>query len=475
MTTPQTIDVPAGLALPRLASRVFDTPLLIHEGKLSQILRVLGPRLGYDNASQAEPLAHRTPAEHDEMLAAVGRTHLQGVKWEWDRDGRFYHVGNVAVIPIVGTLVQRGGAFDALSGLVSYDRIEHSVESAMADSYVDELFFDYDTPGGEAAGAFDAADRLFEQRGRKPMTAVVNEFAASGGMLLASTADQIVIPRTGYAGSVGVVTAHVDMSKALEKRGLAVTFVYAGQKKVDGNPYEPLPERVRAEWQAEIDAMYEIFVSTVARNLKTDPERIRATQAGMYMGRAAVDAGLAHRVNTLANEVHNATTVRRGGAFRLNHDRGEASMSDAERAEREKAIAEARAAGVAQGKAEAKAEHEKELGAAIETAVAGERDRIKAIVTCDEAKGRADLATHIAFETATSADDAKKLLAAAPQAKTSGALAAAMAAHGTPGIKTQELGDEKESTVKVDSSQFFAKLNEPYQRAIQGESTPRAS
>lgn len=470
MTTTPTIELPAGLALPRLASRIFETPLLIHEGKLSQILRVLGPRLGYEHSAQVEPLGHRTPDEHDQLLAAAGRSHLQGVKWEWDREGRFYHVGNVAVIPVVGTLVQRGGAFDALSGLVSYDRLEHAVDSAMNDSYVDELIFDYDTPGGEAAGAFDTADRIYSRRGEKRMTAVVNEFAASGGFLLASTADEIVVPRTGYAGSIGVVTAHVDQSKALEKRGLAVTFVYAGDKKVDGNPYEPLPERVKAEWQAEIDAMYEIFVSTVARNLKIDAQRVRATQAGMFMGRAAVDAGLAHRVNTFANEVHNATTVRRGGAFRLNTQRGETGMSDAERAEREKAIAEARAAGVAEGRAAA----EKDLSAAIAKAVGEERERIKAIVTSDEAQGRADLATHIAFETDTSAEAAGKLLAAAPKAKTSSALAAAMAAHGTPGIKTQELG-EQESTVKVDSSQFFAKLNEPYQRAIQGESTPRAS
>lgn len=443
-------------SLSRIAARVFDTPLLIHEGKLHQILQVLGPRLGFDVAPQ--------PAEVPAGTHAARYT--SGIKWEWNSDGGFYVVGRVGVIPVIGTLVQRSSWIDAYSGLKSYESIEQSALHAMEDRDIDELVFDYDTSGGEAAGAFDAADRLAALRGRKPMSAVVNEYAASAGYLLASTADRVVIPRTGYAGSVGVVTAHVDQSKALEKRGVVVTFVYAGEKKVDGNPYEPLPDHVRAEWQAEIDNMYSIFVDTVARNRGLDAERVRSTEAGMYMGSAAKDVGFADELNTLTNVVHNVN-LRRGGAFRLTmQSRGVPTMTDGERAEREKAVAEARAEGVAAGRKEALEGVQADQQKAVAEATTGERARIKAIVTSEEAKGREQMASHLAFETDQSSESAIALLKAAPKADAKGPLGAAMDQIGTPGIRSSEQGTERREQPRVDTTAFFAKLNEPYEVAI---------
>ena len=41
--------------------------------------------------------------------------------------------------------------------------------------------------------------------------------------------------------------------------------------------------------------------------------------------------------------------------------------------------------------------------------------RIQAILTCDEAKGRSQMAQHLAFQTKMSADEAKALLAVSPE------------------------------------------------------------
>lgn len=463
--TPTSDDVPEdGATLTRVAARLFDTPLLIHEGKLSQILRVLGPRLGFDHAGQVEPLGHRTPDAHHRVLSAA--PHLQGMRWEYNREGGYYNVGPAAVVPVVGSLVQRAGGLDALSGLLSYERIERKIDAAMQDGRVEQLVLDYDTPGGEAAGAFDLADRLYERRGEKPMTAVVNEFAASAGYLLASTADEVVIPRTGMAGSIGVVTAHVDMSEALEKRGFAVTFIYAGKKKIDGNPYEPLPDRVKAEWQAEIEEMYGIFVSAVARNRSLMSEQeVRDTEAGVFMGRSATKIGLADRVNSLANEVHNSA-VRRGGAFRLSQSTEEPAMTDQDR---EAAIAQARAEGEKQGREAAEAETQTKIDAAVAEAVTGERERIKAIVNADEAKGRMNLATHIAFETDMDAEAAQKMLGASPQEQTNGQLAAAMEQLGSPMIPTTEVGGEEQQVPRLDKKAIIDKHNENYFKSLRGE------
>jgi hypothetical protein len=55
---------------------------------------------------------------------------------------------------------------------------------------------------------------------------------------------------------------------------------------------------VRADLQAEIDSLYALFVNAVERNTGMSAKAIRATQAAVYRGQAAVDIGLASRVAT---------------------------------------------------------------------------------------------------------------------------------------------------------------------------------
>jgi ClpP class serine protease len=64
------------------------------------------------------------------------------------------------------------------------------------------------------------------------------------------------VTRTGEVGSIGVVAVHIDESGADEKAGLAWTFVFAGECKIDGNAHEPLSDRARATIQADVDRLY---------------------------------------------------------------------------------------------------------------------------------------------------------------------------------------------------------------------------
>jgi ClpP class serine protease len=84
----------------------------------------------------------------------------------------------------------------------------------------------------------------------------------------------------------------------LANDGIAVTHIFAGAHKVDGNQFEPLPAAVRADYQAEINNLYDMFVNAVASTCSISAEAVRATEARVFMGKAAVDAGLAHRVAT---------------------------------------------------------------------------------------------------------------------------------------------------------------------------------
>jgi signal peptide peptidase SppA len=393
---------------------------------------------------------------------------LQGARAVWNREGGYFNIGRVAVIPIIGTLVQRSSWLGALSGLMSYVEIEHSFTEAMADPAADEIIFEIDSPGGEVAGAFDLADRIFAARGEKPMTAIAAEFSASAAYLLASAADQVVLPRTAMVGSIGVVAAHMDISKAMAKTGRVVTFVYAGEKKIDGNQFQPLPERVRAEWQADINALYNLFVSAVARNRGINENLIRETEAGMFMGERAIEAGLADRVNTFSDEVHNAS-LGQANEFRLTATKEGKTMSDKDKAAQEQQIAEARTEGVAEGRKAAIEENEKAVEAAKAAASTAERERIKSIVTHEHAEGRETFVAHLAFETDTDVDEAGKMLEAAPKGSGESALERAMREHGTPAISSAELPAGDAPKLNLDPTAIYRRLNSPYKADEQGQ------
>lgn len=204
-----------------------------------------------------------------------------------------------AIVTLVGEFVNRGAWVGASSGLVSYEALKYQLLQAMADPRATSIVLDMESPGGEATGAFEAAALVRAARQAKPVVAVVNGMAASAGYAIVSGATRIITTPTGLSGSIGVVWLHLDYSKWLAAEGIRPTFIFAGDHKVDGNPFEPLPDSVRKECQREIDQFYSLFVDTVAAGrLHLSKDAVRGTQARCFIGRDAVAAGLADDVGT---------------------------------------------------------------------------------------------------------------------------------------------------------------------------------
>lgn len=204
-----------------------------------------------------------------------------------------------ALIDLVGEFVNRGAWIGADSGLISYEGFRFQLLSAAADPKVRNILLDIESPGGEAVGAFEAAALVREVNREKPVVALVNGMAASAAYAIASGARAIVTLPSGIAGSIGVVMMHLDFSTYLENEGIRPTLIFAGARKVDGNPFEPLPEDVRAQFEREVMNYYDQFVATVVAGRRgVGDKSVRATEAGIFIGKAAVDAKLADDVGT---------------------------------------------------------------------------------------------------------------------------------------------------------------------------------
>ena len=418
--------------LPHIAGRIFNTPLLIHPQKLDAMIAGLGGRLLGVPASQIQHVGQAAQAALAPELFSTRRG---------ERAERGYRiVDGVAVLPVSGVLVHRTRFDMADSSLfIGYNDLAADLEDAMANPEVHAVLQVFDSPGGEAQGAFEFAQRVLDLRGKKTLWAISDGLAASAAYLGGSAAEQVAITSTGLAGSIGVVARHVDFSRALDAEGITVTHIFAGAHKVDGNPYEPLPEAVRKDWQAEIDNLYGMFIDAVATHRAIDARTVRATQAATYTGQAAVDARLADRIATTDSLIAELgamrarsypagptarTTAEKGASMSGNTTGGNQAAATFTQADLDAARAEGLQQGIAQG-------------------TQAERDRTSAILGHEAAQGRTALAVQC-VTSGLSADQAAAILGAAPAANAAPAasggnqFAQHMAALGNPKVQGNE-------------------------------------
>lgn len=309
--------------------------------------------------------------------------------------------GSIAVIPVNGRLYNK---IDwAGFSYTGYNWIVGMLDYAEKDPDVKGVMLDVDSGGGEVDGAFETAERI--RSFKKPIQAAATH-AYSAAYLLASATNKISVTQTGGVGSIGVVTMHADYSKLLEKNGIAVTMIYKGKHKVDGNPYEPLPKDVRARTEARLEETYALFVDAVATGRSMDAQAVRDTEALTYGAKEAKSLGLVDTVASLdealtafeadltGNKRGNITmTVATGNSQTTG---AEQNGSNASTVVNQQALDAAKAEGAQQG-------------------AQAERARIMGIINCEEAKGRETLA-NVLCEQGLSVEAAKAILAAAPKA-----------------------------------------------------------
>lgn len=202
------------------------------------------------------------------------------------------------IIPIHGILTKKSEVFDDVLGMTSYEKISEEIEEALIDKEVETIILDIDSPGGEVNGLFDLSDFIYQARRKKRIVAIANDDAYSAAYAIASSAEKVLVTRTSGVGSIGVIASHIDQSGFDEKQGIKYTTVFAGKRKNDLNPHEPITSESVESLQDEVDRLYEMFVELVARNRNLSTEKIKSTEAELYFGEKAIEIGLADEVIT---------------------------------------------------------------------------------------------------------------------------------------------------------------------------------
>ncbi|WP_265043949.1 S49 family peptidase [Wolbachia endosymbiont (group A) of Scambus nigricans] len=220
---------------------------------------------------------------------------------------KHFHINpkGIAIIRIYGVLTKKTEAFDHTLDMTSYENIHEEIESALEDKSIETILLDIDSPGGEVNGVFDLADFIYESRAKKRIIAIANDDAYSAAYAIASSAEKVFVSRTSGVGSIGVIASHIDQSRFDERQGIKYTTIFAGSRKNDLNPHEPMTSESLESLQKEVGRLYEMFLQLIARNRGLSIEKIRSTEAGLYFGEKAVKIGLADGVTTFFEFINN--------------------------------------------------------------------------------------------------------------------------------------------------------------------------
>lgn len=231
------------------------------------------------------------------FTASAGTVHAmqpEAFGWLFDEPSpvTVERMGPLAIVPIRGALEQRASWCGA-----GYDEIVSAFAAACAtDAHT--IVLDIDSCGGVVAGCFAAVREMRRQAelAGKTVVAYARENACSAAYALATAANYIALPDTGTVGSVGVIGVVDDYTAAMAREGVRVTVLVSGARKADGSPMtETTPEAV-ATLQATIDTLAAVFFGLVSDRRPLSAAQVKGLEAGVFLGQAAVDAGLADEV-----------------------------------------------------------------------------------------------------------------------------------------------------------------------------------
>ncbi len=181
-----------------------------------------------------------------------------------------------------------------IDGLILQDpKRDQLLADVAADRHAKALIVRIDSPGGTFTGGETLYKSLRRVAEKKPVVAVMDGVATSGGYMAAIGTDRIFAGQGTITGSIGVIFQTADITGLLDKIGVKPETFKSGPLKAQPNPLEKTSPAAREATQELVREMFGMFVDMVAERRGIAREKILAVADGrVVLGRTAKDIGL---------------------------------------------------------------------------------------------------------------------------------------------------------------------------------------
>jgi protease IV len=190
-----------------------------------------------------------------------------------------------------------------VSGIITGDERQlELIRDLTKEDDVKAMIIRIDSPGGTTVGSEALYEELRKFAAKKPLVAVMDSVAASGGYITAIAADRIYARGNTITGSIGVIFSYPDISKLLDTVGVKMEEVKSGELKAEPSGTHPVPEKAKIVMQEMVNDGFTWFKGLVATRRKLDAATVdRLADGRVYSGRQALTVKLIDELGTEEN------------------------------------------------------------------------------------------------------------------------------------------------------------------------------
>jgi len=222
---------------------------------------------------------------------------LGGVAYFSGGVGDFSSGEGVGVVEIKGIIVN---AEPTLKTLVWFRR----------DKRIKAVILRINSPGGGVAPTQEIYREVLRTRKTKKVIASLGSLAASGGIYIASAADQILANPGTLTGSMAVIMQFANYEGLFQKVGLKSIVIKSGEFKDIGSPTREMTAKEQEILQRLVEQIHQQFIKDVAKARQLPLEKvIKIADGRVFTGEEAVSLGLVDKLGNFEDAVALAQKV----------------------------------------------------------------------------------------------------------------------------------------------------------------------
>jgi protease-4 len=205
---------------------------------------------------------------------------------------------SVAIVPLHGTI--SGESANGLGAGIRQSTLTPLLRALAKDPQVRAVVLHIDSPGGSALASELMHHEIKQLARKKPVVACFGEVAASGGYYLACACHKIIAQELCTTGSIGVVTAKVNVHDFVTQLGLRPQFLRTATSADMLSPLRGLSQHEVGLVGAHVAQLYQRFLAVVAEGRERSVEHIDSVARGrVWTGGAAHRSGLVDAIGSM--------------------------------------------------------------------------------------------------------------------------------------------------------------------------------
>jgi protease-4 len=246
--------------------------------------------------------------EYERPQGISGREYLSTLKDEDinSKQKREQEKNKIAIIHVEGAIVTGDIGFNTAGS----GGIVKKINKARDDKNVKGIVLRVNSPGGDVYASTMITNALeeFQSTGR-PVITSMGDIAASGGVWVTTTSEEIWAEKTTLTGSIGVYGIYPDLSPLAKWAGInydGVSMTKAGEVY---DVRRGMNDEINKQFREGIENFYKDFVAKVANNRGMDFSEVLKVAGGrIWRGDKALEIGLVDKLGSLDDAINSMVT-----------------------------------------------------------------------------------------------------------------------------------------------------------------------